>query len=70
MTEHMELEKTIQYSFSDPELLQTALTHSSFSRENAGSTCNERLEFIGDAFFDAIIGEKLFELFPEKEEGF
>ena len=70
MTEHMELEKTIQYSFSDPELLQTALTHSSFSRENAGTTCNERLEFIGDAFFDAIIGEKLFELFPEKEEGF
>ena len=70
MTDYQELEKKIEYRFSDPELLETALTHSSYSRENTDARCNERLEFIGDAFFDAIIGEKLFLLFPEEEEGF
>ena len=70
MADYQKLQREIQYSFSDPKLLQTALTHSSYSRENDGSPCNERLEFIGDAFFDAIIGEELFRLFPEKEEGF
>ena len=70
MAEYKELEKKIQYCFSDPQLLQTALTHSSYSREHEASPCNERLEFIGDAFFDAIIGEELFRMFPDEEEGF
>ncbi|MBQ9060504.1 MAG: ribonuclease III [Firmicutes bacterium] len=56
--------------FHDPILLETALTHSSYSKEHSGeSRSNERLEFLGDAFFDAIIGEELFHMFPEKEEG-
>lgn len=52
-------------------MLVTALTHSSFAQESGESVKNnERLEFLGDAFFDAIIGEALFKFFPEKEEGF
>lgn len=31
---------------------------------------NERLEFLGDAFLDAIISVELYHLFPNKEEGF
>lgn len=64
------LQSALGYAFEDPSLLETALTHSSYSREH-GSGCrnNERLEFLGDAFFDAIIGEELFRMFPDKEEG-
>lgn len=62
------LEK-MNYKFGDESLLEMALTHSSYARENKEAKCNERLEFLGDAFFDAIIGEKLYLVFPEKEEG-
>ena len=66
-----ELQERIGYHFNDEELLQTALTHSSYTREkNRTSQCNERLEFLGDAFFDAIIGEELYKSFPDQEEGF
>lgn len=64
-------EKKINYKFRDKLLLKTALTHSSYVKEHGrGVRSNERLEFLGDAFFDAIIGEKLFRIFPDKEEGF
>ncbi len=64
------LQKELGYTFHDGTILQTALTHSSYSREAGdGCQCNERLEFLGDAFFDAIIGEELFRIFPAKEEG-
>ncbi len=68
---YSDLEERLGYRFTDAGLLQTALTHSSYVREQprAGQS-NERLEFLGDAFFDAIIGEELYRLFPKKEEGF
>ena len=51
------LQQELGYTFREQKLLETALTHSSYSREQgAGCECNERLEFLGDAFFDAIIG--------------
>lgn len=65
------LEERLDYRFSDRQLLVTALTHSSYVREHGGGEQdNERLEFLGDAFFDAVIGEELFRMFPRKEEGF
>lgn len=65
------LEEKIQYSFNDKSLLKNAVTHSSYIKE-AGrhGENNERLEFLGDAFFDAIIGEELYKIFPHNEEGF
>lgn len=66
-----ELENRINYKFNDRKLLETAVTHSSYVKEHGNrEKSNERLEFLGDAFFDAIIGEKLFLLFSNKEEGF
>lgn len=49
-----------------------ALTHSSYANDNYGDTSksNERLEFLGDAFLDAIVGQILFERYPDKDEGF
>lgn len=66
-----ELEKRIGYTFRDRRLLELSVTHSSYVKEHEDAEeSNERLEFLGDAFFDAVIGEKLYTLFPEKEEGF
>ncbi|MBR0598846.1 ribonuclease III [Sinanaerobacter chloroacetimidivorans] len=70
MSDH-EFENIIQYQFQDNNLLQTALTHSSFVNEGKpGHTFNnERLEFLGDAIFDAIISEYLFNRLESVEEG-
>jgi len=58
------LEKKIDYSFSDGELLRQALTHRSFS-----STNNERLEFLGDAILNYVIAQALYQRFPFATEG-
>lgn len=64
-------EKTIQYSFNNKDLLITALTHSSYCREQGHlpKDNNERLEFLGDAFFDAIISDILFHKLSDLDEG-
>jgi ribonuclease-3 len=52
-------------------LLEKSLTHSSYYRgkgQGIGKD-NERLEFLGDAFLDAVIGESLYHRLPEGEEG-
>lgn len=71
MTDPAMLEKKLGYSFRDRDLFETALTHSSFAKEQGEEIAyNERLEFLGDAFFDAVIGEEFFRRFEDKEEGF
>jgi ribonuclease-3 len=64
-------EDILQYRFSDKELLEKALTHSSFANEMTGDPANgnERLEFLGDAVLDAVISVYLFEKYKEKAEG-
>lgn len=56
------LEERIQYSFKDRKLLKTALNHSSYCMENGmgSDQSNQRLEFLGDAYFDAIISTELY----------
>lgn len=67
----MEFEKKIGYSFKDPELLVTALTHSSYSNEIRlkKQECNERLEFLGDAVLELISSEQIFRNHPDQPEG-
>ena len=64
------LEEKIGYCFENKALLEQALTHGSSVRESRhGSAQNERLEFLGDAFLDAIIGAQLYLMMPEVPEG-
>lgn len=58
------LERAIDYRFSNPSLLLTALTHRSHSVPN-----NERLEFLGDSILNAVIARQLYERFPDVPEG-
>jgi len=66
-----EFEAKLGYEFNDKTLLERALTHSSFcaGKKDKASKNNERLEFLGDAFFDAIISEELYKRLPSVEEG-
>ncbi len=59
------LVKRIGHVFRQPELLELALTHRSYS----GKDNNERLEFLGDSLLNFIIGETLFQRFPNAREG-
>lgn len=59
------------YRFRDPALLEMALTHSSYLHEHPDEDAPdfERLEFLGDAVVDLVIGELLYQTHPEAPEG-
>jgi len=59
------LYECLDYQFKNKNLIIEALTHKSYTREYN----NERLEFLGDAVLDLVVGEFLFNTFPEAEEG-
>jgi len=59
------LEQSLDYHFEDPQLLIEALTHKSYKQPYN----NERLEFLGDAVLDLVVGEYLFSTFPHFDEG-
>jgi ribonuclease-3 len=59
------LEKTLGYTFKDKKLIIEALTHKSYKQPYD----NERLEFLGDAVLDLIVGEYLFNKFKKSDEG-
>ena len=68
-----EFEDIIGYSFTNRELLITALTHSSFVNENRSKDPtledNERFEFFGDAIIEFYISEYLFNKYGSFPEG-
>ena len=65
------VEKYLQYEFSNKELLYEALRHSSYVNELAHENLqdNERLEFLGDAVLNLIVGHILMRRYPEVKEG-
>lgn len=71
MAEHnIVLEKALNYHFQNPELLQRALSHSSYVNEKQnGSASNERLEFLGDSVLGFIAAEYFFKNRSDLPEG-
>lgn len=65
-----QIQSRLGYTFRDPALLETALTHASFLPENPHvRENNQRLEFLGDAVLQLILTEELYRLFPDEREG-
>jgi len=52
------------YIFTQPQLLQRALTHRSYSADH-----NERLEFLGDSLLGCIVAQYLYVHYPNMSEG-
>ena len=62
--------KRIGLNFKNLGLLTRALTHRSYFNEHQDAVeDNERLEFLGDAVLDFMVGAWLYHRFPEMAEG-
>ena len=65
-----DLSRRLDLPFSNLSLLARALTHRSYVNENPNALeDNERLEFLGDAVLDFIVGAWVYHRFPEMPEG-
>lgn len=69
-----ELGKKLGFTEDTIAVLRLALTHSTYfegSRHGSktGDDDNQRLEFLGDAVLDLIVGEELYHRYPEAREG-
>ena len=66
-----DLETAIGYKFRNIQLLQNALTHSSYANERWHNSLlsNERLEFLGDSVLGMLVAEYLYGTFPDRPEG-
>jgi ribonuclease III len=61
---HAALCKQLGYRFEQPQLLQRALTHRSYTAAH-----NERLEFLGDSVLNCVIARYLYDTYPDLPEG-
>jgi len=66
-----ELQSEIGYNFNNINLLNRALTHSSYANEHKklNMTFNERLEFLGDSVLSVIVSDFIFTKYIEYPEG-
>jgi ribonuclease-3 len=74
--ETVALEKALDHKFENPELLERALTHSSYARElrdhahaDGDPMDNEQFEFIGDSVLAFVTSQELVKRFPHFQEG-
>jgi len=67
----LELEKSLNVSFNNKDLLIQAFCHRSYLNENPDFYLghNERLEFLGDAVLELVTTDYLFNKYPDKPEG-
>ena len=68
---NQQLEVDLDYHFRDPELLTSALCHSSFVNEQPQGrlASNERFEFLGDAVLNLVVSHLLMQRYPDLAEG-
>lgn len=65
------LETLLGITFTDKQLLLSAITHRSYLNEHREATWehNERLEFLGDAVLELVVTDYLYRTYPAKPEG-
>ena len=63
-----ELEKNIGYTFNNKQLLETALTHTSYAYEHKVES-NEKLEFLGDSILEFVSSEYMYNKYINLKEG-
>lgn len=64
-----ELQARIGHTFTDPDLLERALTHASVGQGARKVLHNERLEFLGDRVLGLLVAEELMRRMPAAAEG-
>jgi len=67
-----DLARRLGYDFTQPALLERAVTHSSMLANAGGGTAEksyERLEFLGDRVLGLVAADMLIEAFPDENEG-
>ncbi len=70
LTTPLEIADQLNLKFNDTLLLNRAFTHRSYLNEHTDALeDNERLEFLGDAVLDFIVGAWLYNRYPEMAEG-
>ncbi len=71
MKDFSKLEKELNISFKNKDLLIQAFCHRSYLNENPDFYLehNERLEFLGDAVLELVVTEYLYKNYPQKAEG-
>ncbi len=69
---YCDIKRILGFYPGDIELYKTALMHKSVMHRNKKGkpVNNERLEFLGDAVLDAVVGDIVYRHFPGKREGF
>lgn len=63
------LEEKIQYHFKNKDLLELAMSHTSYANEMKGKESNERIEYLGDAVLELISSEYIYKTYPKLPEG-
>ena len=63
-----EIEKNIDYTSKNKELLKTALTHTSYANTH-GVQSNEKLEYLGDSILEFITSKYLYNNYTKLKEG-
>lgn len=63
--------KTLKLSFKKTKLLKSALFHPSYRNENPEANLDDfdRMEFLGDSILNYVVCRKLYQQFPEANEG-
>lgn len=69
MRSPLELQQQLGCLFTQPELLERALTHKSYANEHRLSEHNERMEFLGDSVLNLVVSEILMSALPGSAEG-
>ena len=71
MADYSSLEAMLGYAFRERSLIEQALRHASWCNEHPAERLedNERLEFLGDAVLDLVVGHKLMTRYPQLREG-